>query len=110
MSIAYIWFKEYGYLKDFEMNFSPDITFHYNTGNRTINACERKQKNNFLELLGYNNIYNTTAIIGENGSGKSTISRFFINLQYDADTFPVNNEYIIIFYKNNQYSAFTNIC
>ena len=91
------------------MNFSPDITFHYNTGNRTINACERKQKNNFLELLGYNNIYNTTAIIGENGSGKSTISRFFIKLQYDADTFPVNNEYIIIFYKNNRYRAFTNI-
>lgn len=106
MSIAYIWFNKYGNLNNVEINFSKEFVFKFDDGKLTKN--KRTYNNDFLEMLGYKNIDNPIAIIGENGAGKSTIIRFLMDLQFYEGTFPDYYNYIIIFYKGGRYTAFSN--
>ena len=86
---------------DKDFNFSDKYSFVYDNGNITINNINNE---NFFNL-NTNNIYNITAIIGENGSGKSSILSILIKILYDKKNtykyiIAFENEGEILIYKN----------
>jgi ABC-type dipeptide/oligopeptide/nickel transport system ATPase component len=104
MELVYLWVEEYKNIRNQGFNFSPRFECEFKDGNLTI--CDKKEKecknNEYLENFFGDNI-NVTAIVGKNGSGKSSI----IELLLEIITFNKNIEtkYILIF--DNNY--FTNI-
>ncbi|MBS4067611.1 MAG: AAA family ATPase [Sulfurimonas sp.] len=76
MELVYLWIEEYKNIRNQEFNFSPKFECEFKDENLTI--CDKKAKDNsckskdYIENFFGKNI-NITAIVGENGSGKSSI-------------------------------------
>lgn len=74
MELVYLWVEEYKNIKNQGFNFSPRFECEYKNGTLTI--CDKKKKeckdNKYLENFFGDNI-NITAIVGENGTGKSRL-------------------------------------
>lgn len=94
MELVYMWIKEYGHLKDIGLNFGGEIFFRVKKKENIEYEIEITKENNPHHIKNFFNIYkdkdkdngkdknlnkdkvniiNVTAIIGENGAGKSTI-------------------------------------
>ncbi len=74
MELVYLWVEKYKNIKNQGFNFSPRFECEFKDGNLTI--CDKKEKecedNEYLENFFGENI-NITAIVGENGTGKSRL-------------------------------------
>lgn len=76
MELVYLWVEKYKNIENQGFNFSPRFECSYE--NDTLTICDKKEKNNkcknknYIENFFGENI-NVTAIVGENGSGKSSI-------------------------------------
>ena len=68
MELVYLWVDKYKNIKDEGFNFSSRFDCSYDRKNLTI-----KDKENIENLFDENGMINITAIVGENGSGKSSI-------------------------------------
>ncbi|MBS4069357.1 MAG: AAA family ATPase [Sulfurimonas sp.] len=87
MELVYLWVDEYKNIKNQGFNFSPRFTCKYEDGKLTIDKKEH------VSIFPDN--INVTAIVGENGSGKSSIYKLILMLIYyhyfrylvDADKF-----------------------
>ncbi|MDD2829828.1 MAG: AAA family ATPase [Sulfuricurvum sp.] len=83
MELVYLWVEKYKNIDKQGFNFSPrfECTFHdkYNDDCTLENDCvlDIKPKEHIENFFGKN--INITAIVGENGSGKSSIFEFLIN-------------------------------
>ncbi|PUE63693.1 AAA family ATPase [Arcobacter caeni] len=105
MELVYLWVEEYKNIKNQGFNFSPRFECEYKDGNLTI--CDKKKKeckdNEYLENFFGENI-NVTAIVGENGTGKSNVFEIIITL-LTAINKSVNSEskVYMIFFKNDMY-------
>ena len=79
MELVYLWVDSYKNIKNQGFNFSPRFECEFKNGNLTI--CDKKKKecknNEYLENFFGENI-NVTAIVGENGSGKSSLVKNII--------------------------------
>ena len=80
MELVYLWVKDYKNIKKQGFNFSP--RFECNFDGKTLTIDEKKDE--YIKDFFGDNI-NVTAIIGENGSGKSTILELLFN-KYDHTT------------------------
>ncbi len=69
MELVYLWVKDYKNIYRQGFNFSPKYTCSYNDDTKKLTIDENKE---YLENFFGDNI-NVTAIVGENGSGKSSI-------------------------------------
>jgi len=68
MELVYLWVQKYKNIKEQGFNFSPRFECEYKDGELTITPKEHIE--NFFDEKGKINI---TAIVGENGSGKSNL-------------------------------------
>ncbi|MDN5077266.1 AAA family ATPase [Aliarcobacter butzleri] len=94
MELVYLWVEEYKNIKNQGFNFSPRFKceFDENTKELTINENE-----NYVSIFPDN--INVTAIVGENGSGKSSVlaginnafSIYKINGEYYSEGFNIKN-------------------
>lgn len=99
MRIHYIWFREFRSLRNFQANFGSELIFNFdNIGTLTVTKNEV-----FVSNFHWNKNYNKnlgsleiTAVVGENGAGKSTILEFLTYLMKDN----LKTDYIIIYSKN----------
>lgn len=66
MELVYLWVEEYKNIKNQGFNFSPRFTCNYENGKLTI-----EEKKDYVSIFPEN--INITAIVGENGSGKSSL-------------------------------------
>lgn len=73
MELVYLWVEKYKNIENQGFNFSPRFTCNYENGTLTINKKEPEPINIFPSNI------NVTAIVGENGSGKSTILELLKN-------------------------------
>jgi len=69
MELVYLWVEEYKNIKKQGFNFSPRSKCNYNPNTKELTIDE---KDDYVNIFPDN--INITAIVGENGSGKSTVS------------------------------------
>ena len=89
MELIYLYIEDYKNIKNQGFNFSSKFTWKYDEVKKTLQIDE---KNNHIENFFGENI-NITAIVGENGSGKSNLIKCLGN------TFSENK--IIVYFINN---------
>ena len=68
MELVYLWVEEYKNIKNQGFNFSPSYKYEYDEENQKLTSDENK---NYVSIFPDN--INVTAIVGENGSGKSGV-------------------------------------
>lgn len=91
MELVYLWVKEYKNIKKQGFNFSPRFRCEYDEESKELTIEEKKD---YVNIFPEN--INITAIVGENGSGKSTICESFYDDTYLKDI-------RAIFFKNNKF-------
>lgn len=103
MELVYLWVEEYKNIKQQGFNFSPRFTCRFHDEyEKDEDGEERLKENCVLEIKensDYVNIFpeniNVTAIVGENGSGKSGLINFVVRLFQVADKFSYAEESVI---------------
>ncbi len=73
MELVYLWVKEYKNIKNQGFNFSPRFECEFDGENLTIN-----ENKDYVSIFPEN--INVTAIVGENGSGKTNVSEAIISI------------------------------
>ncbi len=85
MELLYVWIEDYKNIKKQGFNFSPKHWFDYNDKTNTL--THEKRNSNYPENFFGEHISNVTAIVGKNGSGKSSlISRILNSIRYPHET------------------------
>ena len=86
MELLYIWIKDDGKnIKNQGFNFSPRYWFKFDEKTNTL-TCE-KQKPELADIFKDSNIANVTAIVGENGTGKSNLLDNIIKIHNTDNSF-----------------------
>ncbi len=73
MELIYLWVEEYKNIKNQGFNFSPRFMCHYD---KNKNELKIEEKKDYVSIFPPN--INVTALVGENGSGKSSIGELLI--------------------------------
>ncbi len=74
--LIFLWINSYRCLSNVEFNFSPQFMVTFDSKKNEITI----QKKNNINIFAIDNIMNLSAIIGENGSGKTSILQFLNSL------------------------------
>lgn len=96
MELLFIWVKQFRALSDANLNFSNANRFHFDTESKTLSI---QPSENFIPKFFGENISNLTGIIGENGTGKTSILRYI--LQYCTDGVNEDDKDAILVFKDN---------
>ena len=86
MELVYLWVEEYKNIKNQEFNFSARFECKYDGENLTITE-NKDYVSNFPDNI------NITAIVGENGSGKSSVLNIILEIVEEE----IKNKYILVF-------------
>ncbi len=92
MELVYLWVKKYKNIKEQGFNFSPKFTYSYDAKTKELIYKEEDYIKNFFDEEGKVNI---TAIVGENGSGKSSVLECLYSIINDKEN--INFEYILVY-------------
>lgn len=103
MELVYLWVEEYKNIKNQGFNFSPRFRCEFNEEKNELTINENKD---YLSIFP-NNI-NITAIVGENGSGKSSLYELLFNLIHNVKIKETNKNNFIIIYEEKDDKYFSN--
>ena len=90
MELLYVWIEDYKNIKKQGFNFSPkhwfDFEYEQDEASKvTGGTLNHKDRNpNYPKKFFGENISNVTAIVGKNGSGKSSLMEFIFNWHYPS--------------------------
>lgn len=105
MDLLYIWIKEYKGLKNIGLNFSNQFKFTLESDFQlNISMVE-----NYIPDFFGSNITNLTALIGENGSGKTSILRFMMDLVNDGSFYNRDKPFIAIYKDKSNFYFYSSI-
>lgn len=95
MELVYLWVENYKNIRNQGFNFSPRFECKFDENTKELTITENK---NYVSIFPKN--INITAIVGENGSGKSSIGGSFITKYFIAAKGDEKN--ILIFFHNKK--------
>ena len=100
MKLLYLYIENYGCIKDQEFNFDSEMQFHYDSKKTPPLSIVRQDllPKNFW---GDGNVKSVSAIVGNNGAGKTTIARFIVDFLYYTYTLK-DCHFIVVFKKKNK--------
>ncbi len=102
MELIYLWVEDYKNIKDQDFNFSPHFEASYDKKNTKLIINDKDSSSE--DFFGKN--INVTAIVGENGSGKSGILELILELlKYDM----LGKKYILVLNLNTTNYYISNI-
>jgi len=104
MELLYIWIEKYKKIENQGFNFSPRYTFEFDFGKNELTCKENE--NPLPDNFFGDNITNVTAIVGENGSGKTSLLNFLITKPIEICKYVL----IIKEKKSNTLLLFNNNC
>lgn len=105
MELVYLWVEKYKNIENQGFNFSPrfDCSFHKKTNNNEFDLLNSsltiKEKNDSINL--YPNDINVTAIVGENGSAKSTLVELITFFRIEKINRILKNKSLILVFEEN---------
>ena len=73
MELVYLWVKNYKNIVEQGFNFSPRFRCDYDEEKNELNIIDKEETGEFYPKNFFGDNINVTAIVGENGSGKSSI-------------------------------------
>lgn len=73
MELVYLWVENYKNIQKQGFNFSPRFKCEYNENTNELNIVDKDETGEFYPKNFFGDNINVTAIVGENGSGKSSI-------------------------------------
>ena len=91
MELVYLWVEDYKNIKKQGFNFSPRFRCEFNEEKNELTINENKD---YISIFPDN--INITAIVGENGSGKSSILDLLLNRYLNK------NKLFFIYYQNKK--------
>lgn len=105
MRIIFVWIEKYKKLENFQAVFTGKYNIKYDI-DKIVISRNKLFLENFFKINGSNIDINLSAIVGENGTGKSTILDML--LDYMEKGF-FTNKYILIFERNGKLFIDSNI-
>lgn len=94
MELVYLWVEKYKNIEKQGFNFSPRFTCKYDEANKELTIDKKEHVSIFPENI------NVTAIVGENGSGKSSL------FEYLYSSFGPK---LLIIFADNQFEIYTSL-
>lgn len=117
MELVYLWVEDYKNIQKQGFNFSPRFRCEYDEEKNELNIIDKDETGEFYPKNFFGDNINVTAIVGENGSGKTSLLKFLLqilnNRHYMVNTFfaiymkNINNK--IVFYKQEKNINIKNI-
>lgn len=102
MELVYLWVEDYKNIKNQGFNFSPRFRCEYDKDTQKLDIVDKEETGEFYPKNFFGNNINVTAIVGENGSGKSSIVEFLaeiFRIEYNKNrNLIVDNEHTFNFY------------
>lgn len=92
MELVYLWVEKYKNIKNQGFNFSPRFECSYDEEKEELTINENKD---YVSIFPKN--INVTAIVGENGSGKSNILKYISNQEEN------HNQLLLLIYIKNKF-------
>jgi len=102
MELVYLWVEEYKNIKQQGFNFSPRFHCEYDPKSNELTIEDNPD---FVDIFPPN--INITAIVGENGSGKSNILESLIHLSLENLYNKKNHLIFSIYFDNTKYYIFS---
>ena len=76
MELVYLWVEDYKNIQKQGFNFSPRFRCEYDEDTKELNIVDKDETGESYPKNFFGDNINVTAIVGENGSGKTSISNF----------------------------------
>jgi predicted ATPase len=106
MEILYLWIGKHKALENIGLNLSNEFRISYDDGTKTLFISNTE---NYIKHFFAPNITNLTALVGENGTGKTTALKYLLKFYSDGlsgDT--DDNDSIIVIREGNTIGYFAN--
>ena len=89
--LLFIWINqdEHGCFHPMEFNFSPKYDIHFDLDNSILKATKKDE----INVFKLNNLLNLSAVIGENGTGKTTLLQYLTSLSSSPIQEPRKDKY-----------------
>ena len=95
MELVYLWVKEYKNIKEQGFNFSPRFDCKFKDNELSI--IDKKETGEFYPKNIFPDKINITAIVGENGSGKSSILELIASINLDINKLDNTGYFYVLF-------------
>ena len=99
MELVYLWVEDYKNIQKQGFNFSPRFRCDYDEVTKELNVVDKEETGEFYPKNFFGDNINVTAIVGENGSGKSSLVFDFIMNRKGFFIIKKDNE-LIVYIKN----------
>ena len=103
MELVYLWVEDYKNIKKQGFNFSPRFRCEYDEEKNELNIVDKDETGEFYPKNFFGDNINVTAIVGENGTGKSNVFEIIITLLTAINKSVNESKAYMIFFKNDTY-------